>query len=66
MRGGVEDEGVPMRVVEFDEECGLATCVDDAGVESPVDVEIVSPVREGDVVLVQAGVALVLLDEATH
>ena len=53
-----------MRVVEFDEECGVATCVDEAGVEMPVDVEPIAPVRAGDVVLVHAGVGLVLLDEA--
>ena len=53
-----------MRVLEFDDECGLATCVSPDGVEGPVDVEPISPVQAGDVVLVQAGVALVLLEEA--
>jgi len=57
-------DGVPMRVLEFDEECGLATCVAPDGSEMPVDVEPISPVEIGDVVLVQSGVGLVLLDGA--
>lgn len=66
MRAGADEDGIPMRVVEFDAECGLATCVDPDGIEMPVDVEPVSPVAPGDVVFVQAGVALVLLDEAAR
>jgi len=53
-----------MRVLDFDDECGVATCVGADGVEGPVDAEPISPVQAGDVVLVQSGVALVLLEQA--
>jgi hydrogenase maturation factor len=61
----VDVDGVPMRVVEFDDQSGLATCAGADGSEAPVDVEPISPVQEGDLVLVQSGVALVLLEEAS-
>jgi hydrogenase maturation factor len=61
-----DEDGIPMRVVDFDPECGVATCVGADGVEGPVDVEPISPVRQGDVVLVSSGVGLVVLEEATR
>jgi hypothetical protein len=62
------DEGVPMRVL-VDGDDGLAVCRREAEspsgapLESVVDVALVGAVRPGDLVLVHAGIALLLLDE---
>jgi len=52
------DEAVPMRVTGAGSD-GLASCLDEAGRWWRVMVDLVGPVRPGDVVLVHAGVALV-------
>jgi hydrogenase maturation factor len=52
------DEAVPMHVRDVRDD-GTAVC--DGGVEVMVD--LVGPVREGDELLVHAGVALTLLTE---
>jgi hydrogenase maturation factor len=60
------DQGLPLRVVALDGE-GLARCRDDLAAGEPdaiVDVQLVGPVAPGDLVLVHAGVALVLLEPA--
>ena len=57
------DEGIPMRVVRFDEESGLALCATSEGTRTTVDTALVDPVGPGDEVLVHAGVALVALKE---
>ncbi len=57
------DQGLPLRVVALEGD-GLARCRDDAAPGEPdatVDVQLVGEVAPGDVVLVHAGVALVLL-----
>jgi hydrogenase maturation factor len=60
------DQGIPLRIVAL-EEAGLARCRDDAAPGAPdttVDVQLVGEVAPGDLVLVHAGVALVLLEGA--
>ena len=58
------DQGIEMVVLDVDVATGLARCREAAGTgdgDSLVDVELVVPVAAGDLVLVHAGVALVLL-----
>ncbi len=58
------DQGTEMVVLDVDLETGLARCretTDRGEPDALVDVELVAPVAAGDVVLVHAGVALVLL-----
>jgi hypothetical protein len=58
------DQGIEMIVLDVDAATGLARCREPAGPgesDSSVDVELVAPVAAGDLVLVHAGVALVLL-----
>jgi hydrogenase maturation factor len=58
------DQGTEMVVLDVDLETGLACCreaTDRGEPHAHVDVELVAPVAAGDVVLVHAGVALVLL-----
>lgn len=55
------DDGDAMRVLKVDEGRALALCADDGGEHHTVQVDLVSPVRPGDELLVHAGVALVLL-----
>jgi hydrogenase maturation factor len=50
------DDGVVVRVLEADD--ATAICADCDGVEQTVAVELVSPVRVGDELLVHAGVAI--------
>ena len=60
------DQGLPLRIVAL-EGGGLARCRDDAAPGEPdttVDVQLVGQVAPGDLVLVHAGVALVLLEGA--
>ena len=56
------DEGVAMRVVEFDGARGLALCDDADGARSEVDLGLVAGVAPGDELLVHAGVALARLE----
>ena len=56
------DDGVPMTVVEVRAVEGLATCEDEAGARSEVEVALVDPVAAGDLLLVHAGTALAHLD----
>ena len=53
------DDGAPMRVVRVNEQ-GLALCEDACGQRYTVEIALVDA-REGDEVLVHAGVALVTL-----
>ena len=60
------DQGLPLRIVAL-EGAGLARCRDEAAPDEPdatVDVQLVGEVAPGDLVLVHAGVALVLLEGA--
>ena len=52
------DTAVPMRVVRMDEDRALAVCEDDSGLRASVELGLVDPVREGDLLLVHAGAAL--------
>jgi hydrogenase maturation factor len=52
------DQALEMRVVRVDRRHGLATCADDAGHESEVDVLLLEPVEPGDRLLVHAGTAI--------
>jgi len=54
------DQGIEMRVVALDPG-GLARCRANDADDTLVDVELVTPVAPGDLVLVHAGVALALL-----
>ena len=60
------DQGLPLRIVALEGD-GLARCHDEAAPGEPdstVDVQLVGAVAPGDLVLVHAGVALVLLEGA--
>ena len=57
------DDGVAMRVLQVDEEGGLAVCAVQDGERRSVEVGLVEPVAPGDTVLVHADVALVRLSE---
>jgi hydrogenase assembly chaperone HypC/HupF len=57
------DEAVPVRVVMVDEAQALATCEDEAGQRTVVEIGLVDPVRDGDLLLVHAGAALARLEE---
>jgi hydrogenase assembly chaperone HypC/HupF len=50
------DAGIPMRVLESDE--NVAVCADDHGERHEVAVDLVGPVAAGSGVLVHAGVAI--------
>jgi hydrogenase maturation factor len=53
------DEAVRMRVLRIDRERGLALCAAEAGGEhSTVEIALVQPVAEDDVLLVHAGTAI--------
>ncbi len=52
------DEAVPLRVVRIDAERELALCENDRGERTTVEIALVQPVTEGDVLLVHAGTAL--------
>jgi hypothetical protein len=58
------DEALAMTVVRLDPARGLALCRDGAGSRSSVETALVDPVREGETLLVHAGVALARLAEA--
>ncbi len=55
------DDGVPMTVVRLDPGSGLADCADADGGRSAVETALLEPLREGDRVLVHAGVAIASL-----
>jgi hydrogenase maturation factor len=60
------DQGLPLRIVALDGD-GLARCRDETApgdADTTVDVQLVGEVAPGDLVLVHAGVALVLLEGA--
>jgi hydrogenase maturation factor len=52
------DEAVPLRVVRIDAKRELALCENDGGERTTVEIALVLPVSEGDVLLVHAGTAL--------
>ena len=52
------DEALPLRVHRVDAERGLALCEDAGGSRSSVEIALVEPVAEGDVLLVHAGTAI--------
>jgi hydrogenase maturation factor len=52
------DEAVPLRVVRIDTERELALCENEGGELTTVEIALVLPVTEGDVLLVHAGTAL--------
>ncbi len=52
------DEGLPMRVVVPADASGQALCLDEAGVEQFVAVDLLESAAIGDDILVHAGVAI--------
>ena len=52
------DEALPLRVVEIDGARELALCENAEGERATVEVALVAPVTEGDVLLVHAGTAI--------
>jgi hydrogenase maturation factor len=52
------DEAVPLRVVRIDAERELALCENEGGERTTVEIALVLPVTEGDMLLVHAGTAL--------
>jgi hydrogenase maturation factor len=52
------DDGVPMTVVQVDNDRMLALCEDGEGGRSSVEIALVDPVGPGDTVLVHAGTAI--------
>ncbi|MGI8507326.1 MAG: HypC/HybG/HupF family hydrogenase formation chaperone [Solirubrobacteraceae bacterium] len=56
------DEGIAMRVLRADEL--VAVCRDEASELHEVAIDLVGPVREGEAVLVHAGVAIAHLGAA--
>jgi hydrogenase maturation factor len=53
-----------MRVLRVDDGRGLALCREPDGTRRTVEIDLVGPVTAGDAVLVHAGVALTLLQDA--
>ena len=60
------DEASPMRVVRVDDARALALCEDDAGGRSSVEIGLVEPIAPGARVLVHAGTALQVLEDAAR
>jgi hydrogenase maturation factor len=58
------DVAVSLRVLEVDEERGLALCEDTEGRRESVEVALVLPVAAGDELLVHAGTALARMGDA--
>ena len=58
------DVAAALRVLQVDEERGLALCVDESGATTTVQTELVAPVGPGDTVLVHAGTAISFVDGA--
>jgi hydrogenase assembly chaperone HypC/HupF len=56
------DDGVPMTVLKFDVERGLALCVAQDGARSSVETALVEPVAIGQRLLVHAGTAIAVID----
>jgi len=52
------DEAVPLRVVKIDEQRELALCENEGGERTTVEIALVTPVSEDDVLLVHAGTAI--------
>jgi len=58
------DDGIPMQVLEVDDDRALALCAHEDGAHETVEIALVTPVARGDVLLVHAGTALTTLQEA--
>jgi hydrogenase maturation factor len=56
------DDGVPMVVVKFDADRGLALCADEDHARHTVETALVEPVAPGDKLLVHAGTAIAALE----
>jgi hydrogenase maturation factor len=56
------DQAVPMRVIQVEKGRAIALCAAEDGSRGNVEVELIGPVRQGDTLLVHAGVALVRLE----
>jgi hydrogenase maturation factor len=56
------DEGIPMRVLSAGD--ATAVCADDDRRLHEVAIDLVAPVRDGDMLLVHAGVAIGQLESA--
>jgi hydrogenase maturation factor len=52
------DEAIRMKVVRIDADRELALCSEERGERSSVEIALVQPVAEGDVLLVHAGTAI--------
>jgi len=52
------DEAIRMKVVSIDADRELALCSQEGGKRSSVEIALVQPVAEGDVLLVHAGTAI--------
>jgi hydrogenase assembly chaperone HypC/HupF len=59
------DEAVPIRVLNVDEENGLAQVTLNGTVEE-IDISLVESIAPGDIVLVHGGVAIERIDEANN
>jgi hydrogenase maturation factor len=60
------DEASPMRVVRVDDVRALALCEDDAGGRASVEIGLVEPIAPGARLLVHAGTALQVLEDAAR
>ena len=60
------DDGVPMTVLQVDDERALALCAGADGDRATVEIALVSPVVTGDGLLVHAGTALARLPRETR
>ena len=60
------DDGVPMTVLQVDDERALALCTGADGDRATVEIALVSPVVTGDGLLVHAGTALARLPRETR
>ena len=55
------DDGDPMTIVSVDLPSGLAVCRSEGGGTETVEIALVEPVAEGDLLLVHAGTAIAAL-----
>jgi hydrogenase maturation factor len=58
------DEAIRMRVIRIDRERELALCETEEGERSSVEIALVEPVSEGELLLVHAGTAIAQADSA--
>lgn len=59
------DEALQVRVLDVDEENGLAQVTLD-GINEEIDISLIESIAPGDMLLVHAGVAIARIDEANN